>query len=109
MLYMKLQQKLPASMLVNYHRWLFENRKIECVAVLCEYVVQEAEFHTRALETVQGLSARRYGKFDTRVMKESPQTFFGRPSLSQKLEVSKGLVRSVISHMVYGPVKNLKG
>ena len=23
MLYMKLQQKLPASMLANYHRWLF--------------------------------------------------------------------------------------
>ena len=32
----------------------------------------EAEFHTRALETVQGLSAGRCGKFDTRIMKESP-------------------------------------
>ena len=72
MLYMKLQQKLPASMLANYHRWLFENRKIECVEVLREYVVQEAEFHTRALETVQGLSAGRFEKLDTRVMKESP-------------------------------------
>ena len=75
MMCMILQQKLPASMLANYHRWLFENHKVE---VLREYIVQEAEFHTTALETVQGLSAGRSSEFDTRVMKESPRTFLGR-------------------------------
>ena len=64
MLYMKLQQKFPTPMLASYHRWLFENHKLECVEVLREYVVQEAEFHTRALETVHGLSTGRCGKFD---------------------------------------------
>jgi len=39
MLYMKLQQKLPAVMLASYHRWFFENHKLECVEVLQEYVV----------------------------------------------------------------------
>ena len=34
------------SVLANYHQWLFENHKIECVEVLREYAVQEAEFHT---------------------------------------------------------------
>ena len=34
------------SMLAKYHEWSFENYKIECVEVLREYVVQEAEFHT---------------------------------------------------------------
>ena len=81
MLYIKLQQKLPATMLASYHRWLFENHKLECVEVLREYVVQEAEFHTRALETVQGLSGQRSGKYDARVLRESPRTFFGKSSV----------------------------
>ena len=38
----------------------------------------------RALETVQVLNAERSGRFDTRVMKESPQTFFGRPSFKSE-------------------------
>ena len=35
-------------------------------------MVQEAEIHTRALETVQGLSGRRSGKYDAKVLRESP-------------------------------------
>ena len=29
LLYMKLQKKLPTSMLTGYHRWIYENHKIE--------------------------------------------------------------------------------
>jgi len=54
------------------------------VEVLREWAVQEAEFHTRALETVQGLSIPKCGKFDTRVMKESPHTFFGKSSFKSE-------------------------
>ena len=36
LLYMKLQKKLPASMLTQYHRWIFENHKLESVEVLRE-------------------------------------------------------------------------
>jgi len=46
--------------------------KFECVEVLLEYVVQEAEFHTRALEMVQGLTTERGGKFGTKIVKDSP-------------------------------------
>ena len=46
---MKLQKKLPASMLTPYHRWIFENHKIESVEVLREWVIQEAEFQIKAL------------------------------------------------------------
>ena len=49
LLYMKLQKKLPASMLTHYHRWIFENHKIESVEVLREWVIQEAEFQIKAL------------------------------------------------------------
>ena len=56
--------------------------------VLREWVVKEAKFHTRALETVQGLSIPKYRKFDTRVMKESPCIFFGKSSF--KLETASG-------------------
>ena len=31
LLYMKLQKKLPASLLTHYHRWIFENHKIESI------------------------------------------------------------------------------
>ena len=40
---MKLQKKLPATMLVAYHRWIFENRKRESVEVLREWAIQESE------------------------------------------------------------------
>ena len=36
-------------------------------------------------------------------------TFLVDQASSQKLELSRGLVRSVTSHMVFGPVKNLRG
>ena len=62
MLYIKLQKKLPAQMLAAYHRWVFENHRVECVEVLREWVIQEAEFHSRALETVQGLTTPRFGR-----------------------------------------------
>ena len=34
MLYIKLQQKLPAARLASYHRWLFETHKLKCVEIL---------------------------------------------------------------------------
>ena len=62
MLYIELQKKLPAQMLAAYHRWVFENQRVECVEVIREWVIQEAEFHYRALETVQGLTTPRFGR-----------------------------------------------
>ena len=32
LLYMKLQKKFPTVMLTNYHRWIYENHKVESVA-----------------------------------------------------------------------------
>ena len=45
-------------MLTQYHQWIFENHKIESIEVLREWVIREAEFQTKALETVQGLTGR---------------------------------------------------
>ena len=56
-------------------------------------MVQEAEFHTRALETVQGSSPGRSDKFDMRVIKESPRNFLVDQALSQKLGVFRDFVR----------------
>ena len=44
LLYMKLQKKLPATILTTYHRWIFENRKNESVENLREWAIQESEF-----------------------------------------------------------------
>ena len=77
LLYVKLQKKLPASMLTCYHRWIYENHKIESVETLREWVIQETEFQTKAIETIQGLT----GKNDTRSnLREVSHTFFGRSS-----------------------------
>ena len=59
LLYMKLQKKLPATMLAAYHRWIFENKKKESVEILREWAIQESEFQIRALETVQGMSSEK--------------------------------------------------
>ena len=61
MLYIKLQKMLPAPMLAAYHHWVFETNRVECVEVLHERVIQEAEFHSRALETIQGLATPKLG------------------------------------------------
>ena len=47
LLYMKLQKKLPTSMLTHHHRWIYENHKIESVKVLKEWVLQETEFQIK--------------------------------------------------------------
>ena len=41
-------------MLAAYHRWVFESHRVEGVEGLREWVIQEAEFHSRALEIVRG-------------------------------------------------------
>ena len=43
-LHSRLQQKLPESILVNYRRWLLENKTEESVERLCDFVVRETEF-----------------------------------------------------------------
>ena len=75
LLYMKLQKKLPATMLAAYHRWIFENRKKESVEVLREWAIQESEFHIRALETIQGMNSE---KPEGRITRGDQRTFFGR-------------------------------
>ena len=87
LLYMKLQKKLPVTMLTNYHRWVFENRKMESVEILREWVIQEAEFQTRALETVQDLTTKVEGKVR---LKGTSNAFFGRSSSSGKVESQVG-------------------
>ena len=92
MLYIKLQKKLPTQMLAAYHRWVFENYKIDNVEVLREWIVQEAEFQMRAIETVQGLSTGRHGKPETRShgFREPHQTFFGRSNAKLESDESRG-------------------
>ena len=83
---MKLQKKFPASMLTQYHRWIFENHKIESVEVLRKWVIQEAEFQTKALETVQGLT----GRVDAKNVRGVSHTFFGRPNSSGRADSQGG-------------------
>ena len=79
LLYLKLQKKLPTSMLSSYHRWIFEKQKRESVETLREWVLQEAEFQTKALEAVHGLTNPKQGRLEVRKFKrDNPHTFFGR-------------------------------
>ena len=47
LLYMKLQNKLPASKLTQYHWWIFENHKIKSAEILREWVIWERNFRPR--------------------------------------------------------------
>ncbi len=57
MLYLLLIEKIPQSMLSSYFRWLTENRKDENLEALSEWMVAEAQFRIRALETREGMSS----------------------------------------------------
>ena len=48
----RLQRKLPETMLAQCHHWIFENHKEESVLTLQTWVLQESEFMTIASETV---------------------------------------------------------
>ena len=86
LLYMKLQKKLPVSMLASYHRWIFENRKSESVEVLREWAIQESEFQSRALETIQGLNLE---KGENRAFRGTQCTFFGRANFKPPIVDSR--------------------
>ena len=68
---MKLQKKLPASMLALYHRCVYENHKIECVEVLNDWIIQEAKFQVKALETVQGVLYSKLNKTEFSAVRQS--------------------------------------
>ena len=79
LLYLKLQKKLPTSMLSTYHQWIFERQKQESVKSLREWVLQEPEFQTKALEAVHGLADIREENVEIRKFKrKNPHTFFRR-------------------------------
>ena len=74
-LYITLQRKLPQSMLVRYHRWLYENSISESVIALKTWINQESEFHTIANETIHGFTC---ASADINIStNEEPRTFFG--------------------------------
>ena len=62
----RLQQKLPASLLIEYRRWLQENNFNESVEALCDFVLRETEFRSIAKETLNG-----FGKQESNQQKYS--------------------------------------
>ncbi|XP_065941558.1 uncharacterized protein [Magallana gigas] len=65
-LYVKLQKKIPESLLSTYHRWVYEKKKTESVESLREWILQESEFRTVANETVYGLQVDSNNNFDSK-------------------------------------------
>ena len=56
LLYIKLQQKLPSSMIAQYYKWIHENRhETNNVSTLREWIILESEFQCIAKETSKGL------------------------------------------------------
>ena len=79
-LYLKLQKKMTESMLTRYHRWVYENFKIESVETLREWVMQESQFYTIAHETVRGLIKGDWRPAGQRKI----NTFFAEPSIADR-------------------------
>ena len=53
--YTRLLQKCDKYSLTQFHRWRHENRKLESVEVLLEWLTLETEFSVMSAETVHGL------------------------------------------------------
>ena len=76
-LYIKLLKKLPETLLTQYNRWIFENRRRECVETLKVWVIHEAEFYTVARETAHGVSSDRRSSGSRGFVGEKKTTLFG--------------------------------
>ena len=86
-LYTKLQRKMTQSLLTHYHRWIYENHRVESVVTLREWVIQEAEFQTIANEVVHGLSGKHT---ETKKYHDKSRTYFGNDrSSSSRQNVCK--------------------
>ena len=55
----RLLHKLTEKMVAQYHRLIFEHKKDENVETLRSFIIQEAEFHIAASETVDGLRLKK--------------------------------------------------
>ena len=52
--YQQLLQKLSATLLSQYYRWVHEQGRVESVHTLLEWVTRESDFLTTAAETLEG-------------------------------------------------------
>ena len=77
-LYLRLQRKLPDTMLTRYHRWVYENKEPESVITLRKWVLLESEFHTIAEETIHGLTRTNIQKPWKGSKSEHNRTYFTR-------------------------------
>ena len=108
MMYLKLQKKLPTSMLASYHRWVYKNHRIECVEVLREWVIQEAEFQVKALETVQGLSYSKLRVMFQNQLENTQELSLENPALILRCQVVfilTGYVEFAVDLMEHGYVE----
>ena len=94
-------------MLTCYHCWIYENHKIESVEVLREWAIQEAEFQTKAIETIQGLSRKHDVRSNTR---DLPHTLLISQIrvLDQSHQQNTEFVSYATSLMEYGLVVSIK-
>ena len=84
--YLKLQRKLPETMIANYRRWVFENDKEESVLTLRTWVLRESDYITVASETAHGFTGRIANDAPARAGPRhgNPCTFFGETSGARK-------------------------
>ena len=82
MLYLLLIEKIPESMLASYFRWSADKRKKETLEMLSEWMVEEAEYRVRALETKEGMETSNKKKFRDRKPQRSFTAIKGRSDRS---------------------------
>ena len=82
MLYLLLIEKIPESMLASYFRWSADKRKKETLEMLSEWMVEEAEYRVRALETKEGMATSNKKKFRARKPQRSLTAIKGRSDRS---------------------------
>ena len=99
-LYINLLKKLPETLLTQYNLWIFENRRRECVETLKMWMIQEAEFHTVARETVHGVSSDRTSSGSRGFAGEKKATFFGATEDRQQVNHFQ-LGKSGVTHGEY--------
>ena len=54
-MYTELLKKLNSQLITQYQRWVAENKKVESVATLRDFAIQEAEYPAIATETLHGV------------------------------------------------------
>ncbi|XP_053406667.1 uncharacterized protein LOC123558187 [Mercenaria mercenaria] len=85
-LYMRVQKKMPETLLARYHRWIGSSGKKESLEQLKDWVIQESQYLTIASETIHGLRSENEKKYSPKSSART-RSYYANPQIEKKKKI----------------------